>query len=154
MKLYFLRHGIAQEYVAGISDAQRALVPEGIRKTEKLAKRLDDFGVAPAHIYSSPLVRAHQTAAIIAAQTHAPMEIVDSLGFGFDERAAQRLVDNHTEDDDILFVGHEPTFSRTISYIIGGGNIQMKKGALARIDLNSQHPLFGTLVWLVSPRTL
>lgn len=154
MRLYFLRHGIAQEYTAGVPDAQRALIPEGIQKIEQLAMRLTEWNIIPTIIYSSPLVRAHQTAAIIAAHTKAKMEIVESLGFDFDARAAQSLVDHHQQDDEIMFVGHEPSFSSTISYIIGGGNIDMKKGALARIDLNSTHPLYGSLVWLVSPKLI
>ena len=66
--------------------------------------------------------------------------------------AVQELVDDHKHDDRIMFVGHEPDFSETVSYIIGGGNITMKKGGLARVDLYSEHPLHGTLVWLLAPR--
>ncbi|MFP4322347.1 MAG: phosphohistidine phosphatase SixA [Anaerolineales bacterium] len=154
MRLYFLRHGMAQERQLGLSDAQRALVPEGIHKTQRLAARLADYGVTPAAIYSSPLVRAHQTAAIVATHLEMDIHMVDSLAPGFDSRALQALVDQHAEDDDIMLVGHEPDFSSTISYLIGGGNISVKKGSLARIDLNSIHPLYGSLVWLVSPRVI
>ncbi len=154
MRLYFLRHAIAQERQLGLSDAGRALLPEGIQKTERLAARLDEYKVAPSAIYSSPLVRAHQTAAIIAARLDIDMHITDSLSPGFEVRALQALVDHHHSEDDIMVVGHEPDFSSTISYIIGGGNIDMKKGALARVDLNSVHPLYGSLVWLISPRVM
>ena len=152
MKLYFLRHGIAEDRSISRRDADRALTPEGIAKTEILAGRLPDFGVKPTMIYSSPLVRARQTAEIVAKANNLPMEISELVASGhFDAHAVQDLVDEFDHDDQIMFVGHEPDFSETVSYIIGGGNITMKKGGLARIDLYSEHPLHGTLVWLLAP---
>ena len=152
MRLYFLRHGIAEDHAINRPDAQRALTPEGIAKTEALARRLADFEVKPHIIYSSPLVRARQTAEIVARHGGFPMEISNLVSAGrLDGHAVQNLVDEHDHDREIMFVGHEPDFSETVSYIIGGGNITMKKGGLARIDLYSQHPLHGTLVWLLAP---
>jgi phosphohistidine phosphatase len=152
MRLYLLRHGIAEERSISRRDADRALTPEGIEKTEVLAGRLADYGVKPTIIYSSPLVRARETAEIVAKANNFPMQISELIAAGrFDAHAAQELVDDHHKDDEIMFVGHEPDFSETVSYIIGGGNITMKKGGLARIDLYSQHPLHGTLIWLLAP---
>jgi phosphohistidine phosphatase len=152
MRLYFLRHGIAQDHAPGLSDSQRALVPEGIRKIEHLAGRLSAMEVTPMAVYSSPLVRAYQTAAIIAEHVGASMEVIEELAPGFNNRLLQPIVDKHAQTDDLMLVGHEPDFSTTISYLIGGGNVLMKKGGLARVDLHSQHPLYGVLVWLVSPK--
>jgi phosphohistidine phosphatase len=152
MRLYFLRHGIAEDRSIHRPDAARALTPEGIAKTEKLAQRLGDYDVKPQIIYSSPLVRARQTAEIVAKAGGFMMEISELVAAGrFDAHAVQDLVDEHGHDAEIMFVGHEPDFSETVSYIIGGGNITMKKGGLARIDLFSDHPLHGTLVWLLAP---
>ena len=128
MRLYFLRHGIAEERSMGHPDADRALTPEGITKTQQLAERLSDFDVKPQIIYSSPLVRARQTAEIVARLHNIPLQISELVASGrFDGHAVQDLVDDHDHDDEIMFVGHEPDFSETISYIIGGGNITMKK---------------------------
>ena len=49
-------------------------------------------------------------------------------------------------------MGHEPTFSMVIAELIGGGRVQMKKGALARVDVNRE--LQGELVWLLQPKIL
>jgi phosphohistidine phosphatase SixA len=51
-------------------------------------------------------------------------------------------------------VGHEPTFSATITTLIGGGRITLKKGALARVEITSFEPLSGDLLWLLQPKTL
>jgi phosphohistidine phosphatase len=154
MRLYFLRHGIAQDRTPDLPDAGRTLVPAGIEKIERLAKRLTDFEVKPLVIYSSPLIRAKQTAEIVAKQHGIKLVLRDSLGYDFDHEAMQAIVDEHAEDEDIMVVGHEPGMSTTISYIIGGGNITLKKGGLAYVDLSSKNPLQGTLVWLISPKVL
>jgi len=154
MRVYFLRHGIAQDGSPSMADADRQLVPAGIEKIKQLATKLEPWDVQPAVIYSSPLVRAHQTAQIVAEYTGIHLQIQEALGLDFSARALQSIVDKHAENEDIMVVGHEPSFSSTISYIIGGGNITMKKGGLARVDLYSQHPLHGTLVWLLPPRLL
>jgi phosphohistidine phosphatase SixA len=51
-----------------------------------------------------------------------------------------------------MFVGHEPDFGLTVSALIGGGTITMKKGGVARIDVESSEPLHGSLVWLIAPK--
>jgi hypothetical protein len=41
-----------------------------------------------------------------------------------------------------------------VSKLISGGEIVMKKGGLARVDLFSRAPLRGALVWLFAPKVL
>jgi phosphohistidine phosphatase len=53
-----------------------------------------------------------------------------------------------------MLVGHEPSFSQVIGQLIGGGRIVMKKGGLARVDVNSIDTLPGELVWLLAPKML
>ena len=50
-----------------------------------------------------------------------------------------------------MFVGHEPDFSTTITSLVGG-RVVMKKGGLARVDIISDQPLLGELVWLIAPK--
>jgi phosphohistidine phosphatase SixA len=50
-----------------------------------------------------------------------------------------------------MIVGHEPDFSRTISQLIGGGDVIMRKGGLARVDIKSGNQQRGELVWLLTP---
>ena len=54
MKLYFLRHGIAQDDDGAISDHLRALTPEGIEAMNKVAKGLRAMKVQPTHLFTSP----------------------------------------------------------------------------------------------------
>ena len=79
------------------------------------------------------------------------VQIRDELNFDFDLRSLELLVSHLNENDDLLLVGHEPTFSSTVRELTGG-RLEMKKGGLARVDVLSRSPLSGVLVWLVAPK--
>ena len=153
MRIYFLRHGIAEERGTGKPDSERQLTAEGIQKLKAGAKYFEALGVEPAVVYTSPLIRAHQTAEIVAKHLACPMEIKRELSPGFDNMDLGNLLRDH-RDEAIMVVGHEPDFSYTINRIISGGDIKMKKGGLARVDLITRAPLRGILVWLLPPRVL
>lgn len=152
MQLYLFRHAEAEDGSLTLADGERKLTKRGIERTRKAAGVVKSLGVKPAHLYSSPLVRARQTADILAEALGVKVEINEEVGPGFNAKTAARLVQDAGHDDQIMFVGHEPDFSATISAIIGGGWIEMKKGGLARIDVENLEPLRGTLVWLIAPK--
>ena len=66
MQLYFLRHAIAHDADENTSDEQRALTDKGIAHTRHTARLIKALGVKPNRLYSSPLVRARETANIVA----------------------------------------------------------------------------------------
>ncbi len=70
-------------------------------------------------------------------------------GFGIDDLV--KILQSYPDASNIMLVGHEPDFSQTISALIGGGRLLVKKGGLARIDVISTDPLQGELVWLLTP---
>ena len=53
-----------------------------------------------------------------------------------------------------MVVGHEPDFSATVAELIGGGDVVMKKGGLARVDVTGPRPAAAQLVWLLTPPLL
>lgn len=150
MKLYFLRHGHA-EHTSGVDDFDRQLTPEGRARVETAAQVMAALKLKPAHIYSSPRVRAHQTAEIVAAALNHTVETHEGVNFGFDLKAVEQMTEGLSTDDDVMFVGHEPTLSTVIGQITGGA-VNMKPGSLARIDLTAQQPPRGILVWLIAPK--
>jgi phosphohistidine phosphatase len=153
MRLYFLRHGIADwpEWDPA-RDHERPLTKEGLKKMKEQAKALADLGLKIDAILSSPYTRAYQTADIVAGKLGLEVKTEPLLapGFTFDKLAeiAKPFDDNQA----LLLVGHEPSFSMVIAELIGGGRVQMKKGALARVDVNRE--LQGELVWLLQPKVL
>jgi phosphohistidine phosphatase len=148
MKLYFLRHAEAEEMAT--SDHERQLTLRGRERLATAARVIRKLRVKPARIYSSPRIRAQQTAEIVAQQLGTKIEIREEVNFGFNVVAVETLISSLSDDSEVMFVGHEPSFSMTVGELTGG-TVEMKKGGLARVDLTAQRPLRGTLVWLITP---
>ncbi|MFO7322512.1 MAG: phosphohistidine phosphatase SixA [Chloroflexota bacterium] len=154
MRLYFFRHGEAEPATGEMTDFQRPLTPRGEQRTRRAAAALAARKVRPAHLYSSPLVRARQTAEILGKALGLKVEVREEIEPGFRINALQRLVDAVGDDEDLMFVGHNPDFPTVIGELIGGGDVVMKKGGLARVDVVLRDPLHGRLVWLLPPKLL
>jgi phosphohistidine phosphatase len=156
MKLFFLRHGLADRSAWNGSDFERPLTPYGKERMGREADSIAKLNLGLQAIISSPLVRALQTAEIVAERLDMlDLLIVDervSPGFGVNDVAA--IIEDHPEVECLMFVGHEPDFSQTIERLIGGGSVECKKGSLARVDLVDAGPLSGVLIWLVPPKIL
>ena len=162
MKLYILRHGDAGE--AGdpkVKDAERPLTPKGIQRTKQLAGALEQMEVSFDAILSSPLVRARETAEIIARELKfgGKVELTDSLTLsGSMENLVRELTMLRPTPKSVLLVGHEPYLGAFISLLCTGGpglGLEMKKGALCRLEVES--PSCGkcaTLEWLLPPRVV
>lgn len=153
MQLYFFRHGQAGQGQHGDpKDDLRELTVEGIERTRNAAKVIVELGVKPTHIFSSPLVRAKQTAEIVAKSLKTPVDVRTEVGPGFNIHAVEELIESIDDQEEVMFFGHEPDFSTTVSTLIGGAELVMKKGGLARVDLFSRRPPRGALVWLIAPK--
>ena len=64
MQVYLLRHGIAEDVRVGLSDADRALTPEGRQKLREVLRAALSADVEPTLVMTSPLKRAVQTAEV------------------------------------------------------------------------------------------
>ena len=153
MRLYFLRHGIADwPDWDPARDHERPLTKDGLKKLKAQAKRLADLGVKFDVALSSPYTRAYQTADIIAGKLGLEVKTEPLLAPGFNLDKLAQITASYADDQTLLLVGHEPSFSTVIAELIGGGRVQLRKGALARVDVNSE--LRGELVWLLQPKIL
>ena len=80
MRLYFVRHGQSEANVQRVISNRSLPYPLtelGRQQAEALAQSLADVPIAA--IYSSPILRAAQTAEIVAAAKGLPIEFVDAL---------------------------------------------------------------------------
>jgi phosphohistidine phosphatase len=100
--------------------------------------------------YTSPKVRAVQTARLACAELGLEPEEAPSLAEGFDRRDALDLFHAHGEDARILAVGHEPDFSQVI-HDLTGGRVDLKKGGVAAVEIERGS---GELIVLLRPREL
>jgi phosphohistidine phosphatase len=156
MKVYFLRHGKADRSQWDGDDDARPLTAEGEEAMRREAKTLRALGVAPDVIVTSPLVRARRTAEIVGDELGLAGRLVedDRLAPGFDLRRLEQVLAAHGSAGAVMVVGHEPDFSETIAELIGGGDVVMKKGGLARVDVTAPASGGGRLVWLLTPPLL
>ena len=157
MILYFLRHGLAgvrQEWQG--DDTRRPLTKKGIKNIRTQAKVLARLDLQLDVIIASPLTRAFQTADIVAEELNMVAQLAqdERLAPGFSRDALEQLPADHPEAKNIMLVGHEPDFSLTISALIGGGEVILKKGGLVRVDITATAPLQGDLVWLLPPKIM
>lgn len=80
MRLYFARHGQSEANVLEVISNRGLVHPLtdlGRQQAAELAQSLASVPIA--RIYSSPLLRAVQTAEIVSATLHVPLEIADAL---------------------------------------------------------------------------
>lgn len=149
MRYYFVRHGIAEDLAE--SDFSRQLTGRGRRRVAASAKVMKRLNLKPARIYSSPRLRARQTAEIIGDTLELPVSLADEVDFGFDLSGVNSLTRDLRPDDEIMFVGHNPDMSLIIQQMTGV-DASMKKGGLARVDPLGRNARHGELVWLIAPK--
>jgi len=157
LKLYFLRHGQAgNRHEWQGDDSARPLTVEGKQRMLREAAAISRLKLPLEVIISSPLVRAYQTAEIVAEALGSSARLVTDgrLASGFGPKQLAAIVTEHRSARGLMLVGHEPDFSETISQVTGGGRLTMKKGALAYVDVEEPASLKGTLVWLIPPKAL
>lgn len=158
---YVMRHGIA--VARGDpnfpDDDKRPLTPEGKKKLRVIAKGLLRLGVGVDSVISSPLVRASETAAIVAEILcpRARVEHSEYLRPGGSLQALVTSLGKRDEHRSVLVVGHEPDLSEGVAKLIGNtrASFQFKKGGCCRIDFEKFPPRPpGTLVWWLTPRVM
>ncbi len=156
MNLYLMRHanaGMPRENP--VLDAKRALIKEGKDQCMLMARVLSALKVQVDVIVSSPLKRALQTAQFVGTELgyEAKVEVSPALGLDADYVAFQKLLAKYSDREGILVVGHNPNLFRFLGRLVtgnGGAAIRMRKGSIARVDLDAHPPL---LQWLIDPRT-
>ena len=153
LRLYFLRHGKAWSRVDWREDdAQRPLTDSGEAVTRAEARAMKAMGLAPDVIVTSPLARARRTAEIVAEELGLSARLVEDrrLAYGFDAGGLREIVAREAPVASLMVVGHEPDFSDTIAELTGG-RVALKKGGLARVDVEGPRLDDGILAWLVTP---
>lgn len=138
------------------SDFDRPLTQDGIKRIAREAKALAALDVALDAIVTSPLVRARQTAEIVADELtlRDKLRQDDRVGLGFSAARLAEILHDYPDAEQVMFVGHEPSMSTTVGELIGGGEVDFKKGALACVEITRESPLAGRLLWLAAPKLL
>jgi phosphohistidine phosphatase len=148
-QLWLLRHGEAVPHDSK-PDADRELTPRGERQALAAGRGLAKLGLEFDACYTSPKVRAFETARLACEALNIGPEVEDSLADGFDREDALELLMRHGADARVLVVGHEPSFSQVV-HDLTGGRVDFKKGGVAAVRAERTS---GELLALLRPREL
>jgi len=137
MLIHLVRHAEAVERSPEIPEEHRFLTPRGRKRFRKVATSLKDSGIRPDLILTSPLIRAVQTAEILAQRLKFQGELLVTplLGHGFQPEDFYDLLTGFPRAKETVLVGHEPEFGALARTLLGadfpctlakGGTISFK----------------------------
>lgn len=159
--VFVVRHAEAEELAdarrEGRDEAGRRLTRDGTRAMRKGAAALAGLIDPPALILSSPLVRAVETAELLAEAFPKVMRAEDArLAPGLDAAALLQWVGK--QSGTLMLVGHEPDLSQWIGYMVSGTSrslVRLKKGSVCRLSLPDRpHAGSGEILWLMTLKQL
>lgn len=156
MILYLMRHadaGVARGNP--LLDSRRGLVKEGKAQCMLMARVMTTLKVQVDVVVSSPLKRALQTAQFVSTELgyDSKVEISKALAPQGTFAEFQELLAKYSGREGVLVVGHNPNAFQFLGRLItgnGGAAIRMRKGSVARVDMEHHPP---RLQWLIDPRT-
>jgi phosphohistidine phosphatase len=148
-QIWLLRHGEAVPHDSKPDD-DRELTARGERQALAAGEALARLGVEFSACYTSPKVRARDTARLACRELNVEPEDVAALHSGFDNDDALELLLAHDDDARILVVGHEPDFSQVL-HDLAGARVDLKKGGVAAVRVERRG---GELLVLLRPREL
>ncbi|HEU4563417.1 MAG TPA: phosphohistidine phosphatase SixA [Gemmatimonadaceae bacterium] len=163
MELLVIRHAIAgdrEEWAkSGQSDDLRPVTAEGARKMRRGAAGLASVHPTLDVLAASPLLRAAQTAAIVArAYDGITVETVESLAPSGKRSAVLHWLRGRGDASTVAIVGHEPSLGQLATWLLTGvvdSRIELKKGAACLIRFDRKPAAGGgMLVWSLSPAQL
>ena len=161
MEIFLLRHAIAIERAEHDGpDEDRALMEEGRRELKRVARAMRTMHLSFDVIFSSPLLRALQTAEIVAAslrmknRLRVTDQLVPSMPAGKQIAWLNRL---RPSPESVMLVGHEPNLSELMSHLLTGKRlltIHFRKAGLCKVTSERIAAGSATLEWLLTPKQM
>lgn len=155
MNLFLMRHANAGlPRGSATLDAKRALIKEGKEQCLLMGRVLSALKVQVDTVVASPLKRATQTAQFVANELGFEGQVVisDAMRPEASYQDFLEMLQGFHGREGVLAVGHNPNLFQFLGKMItanGGAAIRMRKGSVARVDLEHHPPL---LRWLIDPR--
>lgn len=136
MRLWVIRHADAVRSSV-MEDDERPLSDHGREQAGRLARYLCRRAT-PDLLWSSPLLRARQTAEPIRAEFPSiPFHLVGALALG---NGAQQVIDDlrNTAAGECILIGHEPLTSHLVSRLVSGNDalhLRFAPGTVALVEI-------------------
>lgn len=150
------RHGLAEVHAVAKPDGDRSLTAEGHAKTKSAARGMEALFPEADTIFSSPLLRAMQTALWLtkAYKDKLKIQVTDTLLPSADPERLAELIASQ-DGRNIIVVGHEPHLTDSFATFVGVSSslrADLKKAGCIGIRLDESGR--GTLEWMLAPRML
>ena len=157
LTLDLLRHGAALQAGAG-GDAARRLSPRGRSDLERLAAHLSGLGWRPGRAFTSPLVRAQESAALVLRPTAPELSAEVMLALrpdGDPAEVVEALAENGVTTGHALLVGHQPLLGLLAAFLTARPAPALSPGSLVRIEFTDRPEQgAGILGWRLVPDAL
>ncbi len=155
MDLYLIRHAQAVDG-NGLRDDDRPLSATGRRQALEVGRALAGQKVRFSRVVTSPLVRAVETAELVAVATDfdGELAVADALRPDGGWKQLQRdVLDGLAGEAAVALVGHEPSIGHFLSKLLEDKGLSMSKGAVVRLAFaRAGEP--ARVVWTLSPKRL
>lgn len=154
IRVYLVRHGIAGESPL---DESRTLTDKGRRRFRRAARAFARMEEPVNAIFTSPLVRAVQTAEILAgALKVARVQVLEELRFEHPPKAVLAALARQVKDGEaVALVGHEPQMSGLLAALaqLGPERLEVRKGSILRVDVDALPPSSAEFKWWMKPKS-
>ena len=121
MEVFLIRHAEATPETLALTDPHRHLTAIGRDQARALGDRLRWHDCTPSQIWSSPLVRARETAELIArgVESELAVEPIPALAPGDDPHAVVSALAALSRDAIVMLVGHGPSLAEVGALLTG-----------------------------------
>jgi phosphohistidine phosphatase len=136
MNLFVIRHARAVDRSEPIEDAWRPLSARGRREALEVGKALREQEVVLDAIVTSPLVRAVETAELVAVglKFEGALDVAPELGVGRHPQAVvEEVILPRADLAAVAVVGHEPQLSELVAALLRTSVPSLAKGAAVRL---------------------
>ncbi|MER3416880.1 MAG: phosphohistidine phosphatase SixA [Gemmataceae bacterium] len=159
MLVYLIRHAeaVSAQELPG-DDAARSLTAEGKEQARRAGYWLRRLGIALDAVYTSPLLRAQQTAevlyqALAASADRVPIVECPALAPGGKPKQVAKFLRKQPLTQ-VALIGHEPDLGRLTGWWIGSRKLRCvyAKAGIGCIQFDGAPDKgAGTLLWLARP---
>lgn len=161
MDCILVRHGVAVEPDEWEGEEEnRPLTEKGKRRARQAAEGLAALDCKPTHLFTSPFVRAYDTARLLRAVVCPALKVEtrEELAVGAKPERLVGLFRTLPSDAVVVCVGHEPQLGEAVSLLLCGKalpNFPLKKAGAACLELTDGFkPSQGRLRWWLQPMQL
>lgn len=161
MMLYVLRHGEAEAASENGEDAARRLTSRGRDRMRAAAVGMRALKLRFDAIVTSPLVRAAETAEIVAVCCGCsdPPHVLDALSGVTPPNELASALAPFAHNENVLVVGHEPQLGSLVSVLLTGSangfHVKLKRGGCVALELPNHFERGGAeLRWMMTQRQL